>query len=48
LELTQRVKRGRERFTRTYRWLGDVPLRGDTDAMTINWLMIEIRNVAGE
>jgi hypothetical protein len=23
-------------------------LRGDTDAMTINWLMIEIRNAAGE
>jgi hypothetical protein len=47
-ELTQQVKRGRERFTHTYRWLCDVPLRGDTDAMTINWLMIEIRNAAGE
>ena len=47
-ELTQRVKRGRARFTYTYRWLADVPLRADADAMTVNWLMIEIRNPAGE
>jgi hypothetical protein len=47
-ELTQQVKRGRARFTYTYRWLADVPLRADADAMTVNWLMIEIRNAAGE
>src|SRR5258708_33594891 len=47
-ELTQQVKRGRARFTYTYRWLADVPLRADADAMTVNWLMIEIRNPAGE
>ena len=47
-ELIQRVKRGRERFTHTYRWLCDVPLRGDADAMTVNWLMIEIRNASGK
>jgi hypothetical protein len=46
-KLTQRVKRGRQRFTHTYRWLCDVPLRADADAMTVNWLMIEIRNAAG-
>ena len=47
-ELTRQVKRGRARFTYTYRWLADVPLRADTDAMTVNWLMIEIRNPVGE
>jgi hypothetical protein len=47
-ELTQRVKHGRQRFTHTYRWLCDVPLRDGADAMTVNWLMIEIRNAAGE
>ena len=43
-----RVKHGRQHFTHTYRWLGDVPLRDGVDAMTVNWLMIEIRNAAGE
>jgi hypothetical protein len=47
-ELTQRIKRGRQRFTHIYRWLCDVPLRAGADAMTVNWLMIEIRNAAGE
>ena len=47
-ELTKRVKRGRQRSTYTYRWLGDVPLRDGADAMTVNWLMIEIRNAAGK
>jgi Transposase DDE domain len=44
---TERVKRGRERFTSTYRWLCDVPLRGDGKAMSVNWLMIEIANPKG-
>jgi hypothetical protein len=43
--LSRKVKRGRERFD--YRWLSDVPLRGDADALTVNWLMIEIVNAAG-
>ena len=47
-ELTKRVKHGRQRVTHTYRWLCDVPLREGADAMTVNWLMIEIRNAAGE
>ena len=47
-ELTKRVKHGRQRFTHTYRWLCDVPLRDGADAMTVNWLVIEIRNATGE
>jgi hypothetical protein len=46
--LTRKIKRGRERFDYRYRWLTDVPLRGDADALTVNWLMIEIVNAAGE
>jgi hypothetical protein len=45
--LTRTVKRGRERFDYRYRWLSDVPLRGDADALTVNWLMIEIVTAAG-
>src|ERR1700722_13172989 len=26
----------------------DVPLRGDTDAIAVNWLMIEIRDARGD
>jgi len=47
-QLIQRVKRGRQRFTHTYRWLAAVPLRDGEDAIAVNWLMIEIRNPAGE
>jgi len=47
-ELTRRVKHARQRFTYTYRWLCDVPLRDGADAMAVNWLTIEIRNAAGE
>jgi hypothetical protein len=44
---TERVKRGRERFTYTYRWLYDVPLRADDKAITVNWLSIEITDPRG-
>jgi len=44
--LTRPAKR--ERFDYRYRWLSDVPLRGNADALTVNWLMIEIVNAAGE
>lgn len=47
-EHSQTVKRGRERFTYRYRWLCDVPLRGGTDAMIVNWLSIEIVNAKGK
>lgn len=44
----ERVKRGRTWFTHRYRWLGEVPLRGDDKALVVNWLMIEILNTRGE
>ncbi len=47
-QVTQRVKHGRQRSTHTYRWLCAVPVRGGADTMTVNWLMIEIRNAAGD
>jgi hypothetical protein len=46
--LTKQVKHGRQRFTYSYQWLCDVPLRDGADALAVNWLMIEIRNAAGE
>ena len=47
-ELKQRIKRGRDWFTYRYRWMSEVPLRGDAEAMIVNWLMIEITNAAGK
>lgn len=47
-ELTQQIKRGRERFTYRYRWMCALPLRGDAKAMTVNWLSIQITNAAGK
>jgi hypothetical protein len=47
-ELKQRMKRGRDWFTDRYRWISAVPLRGDTDAMNVNWLMIETATAAGK
>ncbi len=43
-----RVKRGRERLTHRYRWLCDVPLRGDEQALAVNWLSVEIVNATGK
>ena len=34
--------------TYRYQWMPAVPLRGDTDALTVNWLMIEIVSAAGK
>ena len=45
---SETVKRGRERFTYTYHWLTDVPLRNDEKALPVNWLSIEVRNPKGE
>src|SRR4051794_37922048 len=47
-EHVEQVKRGRERTTDRYRWLCGVPLRGDEEALTVNWLMVEILNAKGE
>ncbi len=47
-EHVARVKRGRERLTHRYRWLCDVPLRGDEQALAVNWLSVEIVNATGK
>ena len=47
-EHVEQVKRGKQRFTHRYRWLCGVPLRSDEEALTVNWLMIEILNAKGE
>jgi hypothetical protein len=47
-QLTREIKRGKQRALCRYRWLCDVPLRGDAEAMTVNWLSIEILSPAGE
>jgi hypothetical protein len=47
-ELKKKVKRGRHWFTYRYRWMNEVPLRGDERAMMVNWLMIEIISPAGK
>jgi len=47
-EHVERVKRGKQRITHRYRWLLDVPLRADAEALAVNWLQIEILNAKGE
>ncbi len=47
-ELIRKVRRGKQWTTYRYRWLCDVPLRGDAKAITVNWLMIEILNAGGD
>src|SRR3982751_4596539 len=46
-EHVERVKRGKQRLTHRYRWLCEVPLRADEEALTVNWLQIEILDAAG-
>ena len=46
--LTRRVRRAKKWVTHKYQWLTGVPLRGDEKAITVNWLMIEILNDAGD
>jgi hypothetical protein len=47
-QLTQEIKLGKQRALHRYRWLCDVPLRGDAGAMAVNWFSIEILSPAGE
>jgi hypothetical protein len=47
-ELIHKVRRGKQSATHRYQWLTGVPLRADAKAITVNWLMIEIRNAGGE
>src|SRR4051794_17595182 len=46
-EHVERVQRGKQHFTPRSRGLCDVPLRGDEEALTVNWLQIEILDAAG-
>jgi hypothetical protein len=46
-ELTRKVRRGKQWATHRYQRLSDVPLRGDAKTITVNWLMIEIRDADG-
>jgi hypothetical protein len=41
-------RRGKRRLLHRYRWLENVPLRDGTDALSVNWLEIEIRDAAGK
>jgi hypothetical protein len=43
----ERHWRGKQWVTHTYQWLNGVPLRGDVKAITVNWVMIEIRDANG-
>jgi len=47
-EHVERIKRGRTHATHRYRWLCDIPLRADKDALKVNWLSIEIRDPRGK
>ncbi len=44
----QRVKNGRRFQTYRYRWLEGVPIRDGKDALSVNWLELEIVNAAGK
>jgi hypothetical protein len=42
------VKHGKKCATHTYRWIEAVPLRDGDDAITVNWLEIEIADATGK
>jgi len=46
-ERVERVRCGKQTATHRYRWLCEVPLRGDAKAITVNWLEIEIADAKG-
>ena len=45
--LSKQVRTGKKRVTYRYRWLNDVPLRGDEKSITVNWFAIEIVDAKG-
>jgi hypothetical protein len=44
----ERVKKGRHFQTYRYRWIEGVPIRDGKDALSVNWLELEIVNAAGK
>jgi hypothetical protein len=47
-EHRQIVSQPGKRATHIYRWLTGVPLRASTDAITVNWFSVEIRDAKGK
>ena len=45
--LSVRTRRGKQWTTYRYQWLSDVPLRGDAEAINVNWFSIEISDDGG-
>lgn len=45
--LNVRTRRGKKWTTYRYQWLCDVPLRGDAEAITVNWFSVEISDDEG-
>ena len=45
--LTEQVQCGRKRTTFRYRWLNDVPLRGNEKSRLVNWFSVEICDARG-
>jgi hypothetical protein len=46
--LSKSVKRGKKRFTYTWRWMPGVPIRDGKDALEVDWLEIVIRDSNGK
>ena len=46
--LVRIIKRGKQRFTYTWRWMPGVPIRDGKDALEVNWLEITIRDPSGK
>jgi hypothetical protein len=46
--LSKSVKRGKKRFTYTWRWMPGVPIRDGKDALEVDWLEIVIRDANGK
>jgi hypothetical protein len=47
-ERVEMVKRGRQRFRHTCRWMCGLPLRDGKDALRVNWFSIEITDPNGK
>jgi hypothetical protein len=48
-ELVERARRdGKQRFTDSYRYINQVPLRNSDDALMLNWCELTITNAAGK
>jgi hypothetical protein len=46
--LSRKIKRGKQFFTYTWRWMLGLPIRDGKDALEVNWLEIAIRDADGK